>query len=79
MVKQKKASILEILKKSNSILPHVVLASTILALVYPPSFTWFTSRSLADSFYEFVVNTMQIVVLFLVTNRLANCEFPCSV
>ncbi|XP_022759425.1 probable sodium/metabolite cotransporter BASS6, chloroplastic isoform X2 [Durio zibethinus] len=49
MVKQKKASILEILKQSNSILPHVVLASTILALVYPPSFTWFTSRYYAPA------------------------------
>lgn len=49
VVKQKKASILEILKQSNSILPHVVLASTILALVYPPSFTWFTSRYYAPA------------------------------
>ncbi|XWS61884.1 hypothetical protein CRYUN_Cryun07bG0162800 [Craigia yunnanensis] len=47
--KQKKASILEILKQSNSVLPHVVLASTILALVYPPSFTWFTSRYYAPA------------------------------
>ncbi|VVB12017.1 unnamed protein product [Arabis nemorensis] len=39
-----KASIVETLKKANSILPHVVLASTVLALLYPPSFTWFTSR-----------------------------------
>ena len=38
-------SIVEILKQSNSLLPHVVLASTLLALIYPPSFTWFTSRS----------------------------------
>ncbi|XP_022738528.1 probable sodium/metabolite cotransporter BASS6, chloroplastic isoform X2 [Durio zibethinus] len=49
MVKQKKASVVEILKQSNSILPHVVLASTILALVYPPSFTWFTSRYYAPA------------------------------
>ncbi|XP_021283378.1 probable sodium/metabolite cotransporter BASS6, chloroplastic isoform X2 [Herrania umbratica] len=48
-VKQRKASIVEILKQSNSILPHVVLASTILALVYPPSFTWFTSRYYAPA------------------------------
>ncbi|XP_007040026.2 PREDICTED: probable sodium/metabolite cotransporter BASS6, chloroplastic [Theobroma cacao] len=48
-VKQKKASIMEILKQSNSILPHVVLASTVLALVYPPSFTWFTSRYYAPA------------------------------
>ncbi|EOA15531.1 hypothetical protein CARUB_v10004948mg [Capsella rubella] len=39
-----KASIVDTLKKANSVLPHVVLASTILALIYPPSFTWFTSR-----------------------------------
>ncbi|XP_010448822.1 PREDICTED: probable sodium/metabolite cotransporter BASS6, chloroplastic isoform X2 [Camelina sativa] len=39
-----KVSIMDTLKKANSILPHVVLASTILALLYPPSFTWFTSR-----------------------------------
>ncbi|KAJ4899723.1 hypothetical protein Rs2_13674 [Raphanus sativus] len=38
------SSIVETLKKANSILPHVVLASTLLALLYPPSFTWFTSR-----------------------------------
>lgn len=41
-----KASIVDTMKKANSILPHVVLASTILALLYPPSFTWFTSRFL---------------------------------
>ncbi|KAL1201660.1 putative sodium/metabolite cotransporter BASS6 [Cardamine amara subsp. amara] len=39
-----KATLVDTLKKANSILPHVVLASTILALLYPPSFTWFTSR-----------------------------------
>uniref|UniRef100_A0A1J3DRN9 Putative sodium/metabolite cotransporter BASS6, chloroplastic n=1 Tax=Noccaea caerulescens TaxID=107243 RepID=A0A1J3DRN9_NOCCA len=39
-----KASIVDTLKKANTILPHVVLASTVLALLYPPSFTWFTSR-----------------------------------
>jgi hypothetical protein len=39
-----KPSIVDRMKKANSILPHVVLASTILALIYPPSFTWFTSR-----------------------------------
>lgn len=45
----KESSLLEILKGSNSVLPQVVLASTILALVYPPSFTWFTSRYYAPS------------------------------
>lgn len=49
MLKQKKASILEILKGSNAILPHVVIASTLLALFYPPSFTWFTSRYYAPA------------------------------
>lgn len=44
--KQKDSSIVRILKESNSLLPHVVLASTLLALVYPPSFTWFTTRFL---------------------------------
>ncbi|XP_010540192.1 PREDICTED: probable sodium/metabolite cotransporter BASS6, chloroplastic isoform X2 [Tarenaya hassleriana] len=41
---EKKASLVDVLKQANSILPHVVLGSTILALLYPPSFTWFTSR-----------------------------------
>ncbi|RAL54662.1 unnamed protein product [Cuscuta campestris] len=40
----KEKSLVTVLKGANSILPHVVLGSTILALVYPPSFTWFTSR-----------------------------------
>ncbi|CAH1453722.1 unnamed protein product [Lactuca virosa] len=39
----------DVLKKANSILPQVVLASTILALVFPPSFTWFTSRYYAPA------------------------------
>ncbi|XP_042949953.1 probable sodium/metabolite cotransporter BASS5, chloroplastic isoform X1 [Carya illinoinensis] len=47
--KQKDTSILKILKESNSLLPHVVLASTLLALVYPPSFTWFTTRYYAPA------------------------------
>ncbi|KAL5552217.1 hypothetical protein UlMin_002393 [Ulmus minor] len=42
-------SIAEILKKSNSYLPHVVLASTLLALIYPPSFSWFTTRYYAPA------------------------------
>ncbi|CAN6914479.1 unnamed protein product [Brassica oleracea] len=44
MFNETASSIVETLKKANSILPHVVLASTVLALLYPPSFTWFTSR-----------------------------------
>ncbi|PON57443.1 Bile acid-sodium symporter/arsenical resistance protein [Parasponia andersonii] len=42
-------SILGILKKSNSFLPQVVIASTLLALIYPPSFTWFTTRYYAPA------------------------------
>ncbi|XP_039169177.1 probable sodium/metabolite cotransporter BASS6, chloroplastic [Eucalyptus grandis] len=42
-------SIVEVLKNSNSFLPHVVLASTLLALIYPPSFTWFTNRYYAPA------------------------------
>ncbi|XP_044484233.1 probable sodium/metabolite cotransporter BASS6, chloroplastic [Mangifera indica] len=37
------------LKQSNTLLPHVVIASTVLALVFPPSFTWFTSRYYAPA------------------------------
>ncbi|XP_057811797.1 probable sodium/metabolite cotransporter BASS5, chloroplastic isoform X1 [Salvia miltiorrhiza] len=46
---QEKVSLLSILKGANSFLPQVVLASTILALVYPPSFTWFTNRYYAPA------------------------------
>jgi hypothetical protein len=35
---------LEILKNSNSLLPPAILASTLLALIFPPSLTWFTTR-----------------------------------
>ncbi|CAI9759432.1 unnamed protein product [Fraxinus pennsylvanica] len=45
----KEVSFVEILKGANSILPQVVLASTILALIYPPSFTWFTNRYYAPA------------------------------
>ncbi|CAL9089754.1 unnamed protein product [Musa acuminata var. zebrina] len=48
-VRQDEISILKILKGANSIIPHVVLASTVLALVYPPSFTWFTTRYYAPA------------------------------
>ncbi|XP_048132133.1 probable sodium/metabolite cotransporter BASS6, chloroplastic isoform X3 [Rhodamnia argentea] len=41
--------IIKILKESNSFLPHAVIASTLLALVYPPSFTWFTNRYYAPA------------------------------
>ncbi|XP_010277423.1 PREDICTED: probable sodium/metabolite cotransporter BASS5, chloroplastic isoform X2 [Nelumbo nucifera] len=44
-----KGTVLDILKGANSILPHVVLASTVLALIFPPSFTWFTNRYYAPA------------------------------
>ncbi|KAG9145096.1 hypothetical protein Leryth_008888 [Lithospermum erythrorhizon] len=47
--KEEPVSVLKILREANSILPHVVLASTILALVYPPSFTWFTNKYYAPA------------------------------
>ncbi|KAJ4905779.1 hypothetical protein Rs2_09446 [Raphanus sativus] len=40
----KKVSIMETLKQANSFIPHVILSSTILALLHPPSFTWFKPR-----------------------------------
>ncbi|XP_042479377.1 probable sodium/metabolite cotransporter BASS5, chloroplastic isoform X2 [Macadamia integrifolia] len=43
------SGVLQILKGANSILPHVVFASTVLALVFPPSFTWFTNRYYAPA------------------------------
>ncbi|KAK4260490.1 hypothetical protein QN277_003594 [Acacia crassicarpa] len=46
---EQQTGILKILKESNSLLPHVVLASTLLALIYPPSFTWFTRRYYAPA------------------------------
>ncbi|KAK3012975.1 hypothetical protein RJ639_010430, partial [Escallonia herrerae] len=49
MIKNNEASFLEVLKRANSILPQVVLGSTVLALIYPPSFTWFTSRYYAPA------------------------------
>ncbi|KAJ1416057.1 Sodium/solute symporter superfamily [Sesbania bispinosa] len=49
MVKQNSMSILEILQQSNSLLPYVVLASTLLGLITPHPFTWFTSRYYAPA------------------------------
>ncbi|CAN6480281.1 unnamed protein product [Victoria cruziana] len=43
------AHILKVLENANSYLPHAVVASTFLALVYPPSFTWFTTRYYAPA------------------------------
>ncbi|KAL8552658.1 hypothetical protein ACS0TY_001373 [Phlomoides rotata] len=51
---QEEPSLLTILTGANSILPQVVLASTILALVYPPSFTWFTTRRPSAIFAGYV-------------------------
>ncbi|XP_042428637.1 probable sodium/metabolite cotransporter BASS5, chloroplastic [Zingiber officinale] len=48
-VQRNETSILEILKGANSIIPHIVLGSTVLALIYPPSFTWFTNRYYAPA------------------------------
>ncbi|XP_047168189.1 probable sodium/metabolite cotransporter BASS5, chloroplastic [Vigna umbellata] len=48
-VEQNSISILEILKQSNSYLPHVLIASILLALIYPRSLTWFTSRYYAPA------------------------------
>ncbi|KAK7406204.1 hypothetical protein VNO78_07824 [Psophocarpus tetragonolobus] len=42
-------SIMEILKQANLFLPHVLLASILLALIYPCSLTWFTSRYYAPA------------------------------
>ncbi|GFP81835.1 probable sodium/metabolite cotransporter bass5 chloroplastic [Phtheirospermum japonicum] len=46
---QEEVSFMTILKGANTFLPQVVLASTVLALVYPPSFTWFTNRYYAPA------------------------------
>ncbi|RLM86170.1 hypothetical protein C2845_PM04G21650 [Panicum miliaceum] len=43
VVEESKVDFLKILKSANTVIPHIVLGSTILALVYPPSFTWFTT------------------------------------
>ncbi|KAJ0047805.1 hypothetical protein Pint_15986 [Pistacia integerrima] len=45
----KENNFVNILKQSNTLLPHVVIASTVLALVFPPSFIWFTSRYYAPA------------------------------
>ncbi|XP_026407614.1 probable sodium/metabolite cotransporter BASS5, chloroplastic isoform X1 [Papaver somniferum] len=48
-IKENGFDVVKILKGANSVIPHVVLASTVLALVYPPSFTWFTTRYYAPA------------------------------
>uniref|UniRef100_J3MZA9 Uncharacterized protein n=1 Tax=Oryza brachyantha TaxID=4533 RepID=J3MZA9_ORYBR len=49
IVEESNVDLLKILKSANTIIPHIVLGSTILALVYPPSFTWFTTRYYAPA------------------------------
>ncbi|GJN34385.1 hypothetical protein PR202_gb23041 [Eleusine coracana subsp. coracana] len=49
VVEERKVDLLKILKSANIVIPHIVLGSTILALVYPPSFTWFTTRYYAPA------------------------------
>ncbi|KEH27447.1 putative Bile acid:sodium symporter/arsenical resistance protein Acr3 [Medicago truncatula] len=48
-VKQSFLSILDILKNSNSLLPPAIVSSTLLALIFPPSLTWFTTRYFAPA------------------------------
>ncbi|KAJ3690636.1 hypothetical protein LUZ61_019800 [Rhynchospora tenuis] len=48
-IQDKGFDLLKILKGANSVIPHIVLGSTVLALVYPPSFTWFTTRYYAPA------------------------------
>eukprot|EP00250_Pteridium_aquilinum_P015987 c22874_g3_i1 orf=161-1411(+) len=37
------------IQKANTFLPQAVMASTLLALIFPPSFTWFTNRYYAPA------------------------------
>ncbi|KAK9068002.1 hypothetical protein SSX86_012113 [Deinandra increscens subsp. villosa] len=46
---KKTTSVLEVLQNANKILPQVVIISTILAFIYPSSYTWFTSRYYAPA------------------------------
>ncbi|KAJ3692678.1 hypothetical protein LUZ60_011773 [Juncus effusus] len=48
-LKEQKIDLLKLLQKANSVIPHIVLFSTVLALIYPPSFTWFTTRYYAPA------------------------------
>ncbi|XP_052167705.1 probable sodium/metabolite cotransporter BASS5, chloroplastic [Oryza glaberrima] len=67
IVEESKVDLLKILKSANTIIPHVVLGSTILALVYPPSFTWFTTRYYAPAlgFLMFAVGVNSSVKDFI--------------
>ncbi|KAG0544512.1 hypothetical protein BDA96_02G281500 [Sorghum bicolor] len=66
-VEESKVDLLKILKSANSIIPHIVLGSTILAVVYPPSFTWFTTRYYAPAlgFLMFAVGVNSSVKDFI--------------
>ncbi|XP_073354092.1 probable sodium/metabolite cotransporter BASS5, chloroplastic isoform X4 [Aegilops tauschii subsp. strangulata] len=66
-VEEGRVDFLKILKSANSIIPHVVLGSTILALLYPPSFTWFTTRYYAPAlgFLMFAVGVNSSVKDFI--------------
>ncbi|XP_078445671.1 putative sodium/metabolite cotransporter BASS5, chloroplastic isoform X2 [Wolffia australiana] len=46
---EKVVDFLSILKRANAFLPQIVLGSTLLALAFPPSFTWFTTRYYAPA------------------------------
>ncbi|WVZ65605.1 hypothetical protein U9M48_014937 [Paspalum notatum var. saurae] len=67
VVEESKVDLVKILKSANSIIPHIVLGSTILALVYPPSFTWFTTRYYAPAlgFLMFAVGVNSSVKDFI--------------
>ncbi|KAG2636256.1 hypothetical protein PVAP13_2NG442012 [Panicum virgatum] len=67
VVEESKVDFLKILKSANTVIPHIVLGSTILALVYPPSFTWFTTRYYAPAlgFLMFAVGVNSSVEDFI--------------
>ncbi|CAL5063311.1 unnamed protein product [Urochloa decumbens] len=66
-VKESKVDFLKILSSANTVIPHIVLGSTVLALVYPPSFTWFTTRYYAPAlgFLMFAVGVNSSVEDFI--------------
>ncbi|CAN6218419.1 unnamed protein product [Urochloa humidicola] len=66
-VKESKADFVKILRSANTVIPHIVLGSTVLALVYPPSFTWFTTRYYAPAlgFLMFAVGVNSSVKDFI--------------
>ncbi|CAN6167698.1 unnamed protein product [Urochloa humidicola] len=66
-VKESKPDFMKILRSANTVIPHIVLGSTVLALVYPPSFTWFTTRYYAPAlgFLMFAVGVNSSVEDFI--------------